>query len=85
MLKKNLAGRLLIARYAVKKALNSIPCNVAGVYKMLGANGLVLYVGKAKDLKKRRGCLGAAISIRHRYAIQTQVGFCATIHQHTRD
>ncbi|ACM49153.1 excinuclease ABC subunit UvrC [Anaplasma marginale] len=53
VLKKNLAGRLLIARDAVKKALNSIPCDVAGVYKMLGANGLVLYVGKAKDLKKR--------------------------------
>ncbi|MGN7661635.1 MAG: excinuclease ABC subunit UvrC [Anaplasma sp.] len=50
---KNLSERLDIARSAIREAAASIPNSVTGVYKMMGANGLVLYVGKAKDLKNR--------------------------------
>lgn len=37
---------------AIKKALETMP-SVAGVYRMMNQGGDVLYVGKAKDLKKR--------------------------------
>lgn len=37
---------------AIKKALETMP-SVAGVYRMMNRDGDVLYVGKAKDLKKR--------------------------------
>ncbi|MFA6527930.1 MAG: excinuclease ABC subunit UvrC [Candidatus Gracilibacteria bacterium] len=37
-----------------QKFLNKIPSK-PGVYKMIGKDGVVLYVGKAKDLKKRVG------------------------------
>ena len=36
----------------IKSRLMSMP-NHPGVYRMLGEEGRVLYVGKAKDLKKR--------------------------------
>ncbi len=36
----------------IKAFLNSLP-NQPGVYQMLGDNGKILYVGKARDLKKR--------------------------------
>lgn len=37
---------------AIKRALETMP-SVAGVYRMMNKEGDVLYVGKAKDLKKR--------------------------------
>ncbi|OUI79434.1 excinuclease ABC subunit C [Commensalibacter intestini] len=37
---------------AIKKALETMP-SVSGVYRMMNQTGDVLYVGKAKDLKKR--------------------------------
>ena len=37
---------------AIQAALKTMP-SVAGVYRMLGAKGEVLYVGKARNLKKR--------------------------------
>ena len=39
-------------RAAVGDALKTIP-NSPGVYRMIGADGEVLYVGKAKNLKNR--------------------------------
>ena len=36
----------------IKKEIKSIPVS-PGIYKMIDENGEVLYVGKAKNLKKR--------------------------------
>ncbi|MCU7611407.1 excinuclease ABC subunit UvrC [Anaplasma capra] len=52
-MRKNLADRFRIARGAVKQAVDRVPSGVSGIYKMLGADGVVLYVGKAKDLRDR--------------------------------
>lgn len=41
-----------IGRTAIRQALATMP-NAAGVYRMIGADGEVLYVGKAKRLKSR--------------------------------
>ncbi|MDB1135605.1 excinuclease ABC subunit UvrC [Candidatus Anaplasma sp. TIGMIC] len=41
------------AHRAIKEAISSVKGSVAGIYKMLGAEDRVLYIGKAKDLKNR--------------------------------
>ncbi len=46
------AGSLATGRAAILRAVKHAP-NGAGVYRMLGADGAVLYVGKAKSIKKR--------------------------------
>ncbi|MBS7540628.1 excinuclease ABC subunit UvrC [Ancylobacter lacus] len=46
------AGSLASGREAILRAVKHAP-NGAGVYRMLGADGAVLYVGKAKSIKKR--------------------------------
>jgi excinuclease ABC subunit C len=45
-------GSLATGRAAILRAVKHAP-NGAGVYRMLGADGAVLYVGKAKSIKKR--------------------------------
>ncbi|WP_346017232.1 excinuclease ABC subunit UvrC [Anaplasma phagocytophilum] len=50
---KNSNERLNDAFYALKKATCSVQKSVPGVYKMFGTEDRLLYVGKAKDLKKR--------------------------------
>ncbi|HSI40592.1 MAG TPA: excinuclease ABC subunit UvrC [Xanthobacteraceae bacterium] len=46
------AGTLATGRAAIVRAVRHAP-NGAGVYRMVGADGDVLYVGKAKSIKKR--------------------------------
>jgi excinuclease ABC subunit C len=45
-------GSLATGRAAILRAVKHAP-NGAGVYRMLGSDGAVLYVGKAKSIKKR--------------------------------
>ncbi len=45
-------GRLASGRAAIQRAVQHAPFG-AGVYRMLGAEGDVLYVGKAKSVRKR--------------------------------
>jgi excinuclease ABC subunit C len=45
-------GSLATGRAAILRAVKHAP-NGAGVYRMLGPDGAVLYVGKAKSIKKR--------------------------------
>jgi excinuclease ABC subunit C len=45
-------GSLATGRAAILRAVKHAP-NGAGVYRMLGADGAVLYVGKAKSIRKR--------------------------------
>ncbi|GLK86553.1 excinuclease ABC subunit UvrC [Ancylobacter defluvii] len=46
------AGSLASGRAAILRAVKHAP-NGAGVYRMIGADGAVLYVGKAKSIRKR--------------------------------
>ncbi|GAF53396.1 excinuclease ABC subunit C [Psychrobacter sp. JCM 18900] len=41
----------MIKKARLKHLIKRLP-NLPGVYKMLGKNGDILYVGKAKSLKK---------------------------------
>jgi excinuclease ABC subunit C len=45
-------GPLAVGRAVIKGALKSLP-SAPGVYRMINPKGDVLYVGKAKNLKKR--------------------------------
>ncbi|HEY9211312.1 MAG TPA: UvrB/UvrC motif-containing protein, partial [Ancylobacter sp.] len=45
-------GTLAMGRAAILRAVKHAP-NGAGVYRMIGSDGGVLYVGKAKSIKKR--------------------------------
>ncbi len=46
------AGRLALGVAVIEKNLETMPAS-PGVYRMLSAKGDALYVGKAKNLKKR--------------------------------
>ena len=49
----------------IKKFVEGLP-HCAGVYKMLDAGGLPLYIGKAKDLKNRVGSYANALALNTR-------------------
>ena len=46
------AGSVAIGRAAIQRAIKHAP-NGPGVYRMVGTDGAVLYVGKAKSIKRR--------------------------------
>lgn len=46
------AGTVAVGRAAIQRAIKHAP-NGPGVYRMVGSDGTVLYVGKAKSIKRR--------------------------------